>query len=39
MSAWNAPWKEHDMNTVTTQDGARIYYNLMNEDLLGLLNT
>jgi len=27
------------MNTVTTQDGARIHYNLVDEDLLGFLNT
>jgi hypothetical protein len=31
--------EEHDMNTVTTQDGARIYYILVAEDLLGFLNT
>ena len=29
--------EEYDMSTINTEDGTQIYYNMVNEDLLGLL--
>jgi len=31
--------KGYDESTITTKRGAQIYYNMVNEDLLGFLKT
>ncbi len=38
ISAWYERWRDM-MSTISTKHGAKIYYNMVNEDLLGFLKT
>lgn len=38
ISAWYERWRDM-MSTISTKHGAKIYYNMGNEDLLGFLKT